>query len=282
MYNNIPATCKTYINITGGTHCQIANNNATCTFGQLTSGCNSSTITVDIFLNTSLYLLLPFLDYQLKGNCYRGITFIDRYNNITGITSKQNTCVPPVCSPLAVNFINLSGRYSNGKVYLQWDTEQEGNVTEYAIEKSEGGISFTEVGRKTASGNSQSHYEAEDPLPFPLSSYYRIKALNTDGSFKYSNIINITTPQSAVYFSGVFPNPVRNAAGITIHTISDADITLQMISATGSLVYQEMIRAGRGSVTHNFSVRKFSAGLYTLIFRNRDGEIIRKERVLIQ
>ena len=48
MYNNIPYTCKTYINVTDALHCQFANNNGTCVFGQLTSGCNTSSITPDI------------------------------------------------------------------------------------------------------------------------------------------------------------------------------------------------------------------------------------------
>ncbi|MBU3713335.1 MAG: hypothetical protein FGM46_00120, partial [Ferruginibacter sp.] len=41
MYANLKADCKSQVTISGATHCQIADNNFTCTFGQASSGCNS-------------------------------------------------------------------------------------------------------------------------------------------------------------------------------------------------------------------------------------------------
>jgi hypothetical protein len=201
---------------------------------------------------------------------------------VSGITAKQNTCAPPVCNPLAVTFIDLAGRFSAGKVFLQWDTEQEGNVTEYSIEKSAGGTSFAEFGRQAAAGNSQNHYEVEDLLPFPQSTYYRIKALNADGSIAYSNVINIAIPERSVYFSSPFPNPAAHAAGITIHSITDEDITMQLITADGRIAYMEIIRATRGVVTRAIPTEKYASGMYLVIFRDGSGKLLQKERLLIQ
>lgn len=281
MYNNIPAACKTWINITGGTHCQIANNNATCTFGQITSGCNSSSINADVFLNTSLYLLLPFLDYHLKGNCYRGVAFIDRYNIISGVTAKQNTCPPPVCSPLSVSIINLTGRFAANKVNLQWDTEQEGNVQEYSLEKSANGSAFSEINRRPSSGNTRYHYEAVDRLPFPQSTYYRVKAINFNGSFSYSDIINVQTPKSSLILTHSFPNPAMHAAGISIESLADENLFLQLMTSDGKLAYRDKKTITRGTSLISIPLEGLATGLYWLIIKDSEGNTVKKENLMI-
>lgn len=280
MYNNIPAGCKTYINITGGTHCQIANNNASCTFGQLTSGCNTSSINVDIFLNKSLSMLLPFLDYHLKGNCYRGIAFIDTYNLITGITSKQNTCPPPVCNPLAVNFIRLAGRMEGTAVALEWDTEQENHVDYYVVEKSADGSNFSELGRTNAAGLAGNHYEMNDPLPYAAITYYRVKALNADGEYKYSNIINLATPENSVIVSQVFPNPVINQITIRITSIAEAQLAIQLLALDGKTVLSRNFETNRGNSTCDLKTSSLAAGYYVMIIRDSEGRIIHKQNII--
>lgn len=91
MYNNIPYTCKTFIDITDALHCHFGNNDLTCSFGQITSGCNNSPISAPVVFNKVQTMLLPFLDYYLKGICTRGTDFENAYNTITGVT-KQRTC----------------------------------------------------------------------------------------------------------------------------------------------------------------------------------------------
>ena len=103
MYNNIPYTCKTYIDINNGLHCHFGNNDFTCVLGQISSGCNNSTINSSVVFNKIQSLLLPFLDYYLKGICTRGTDFENTYNNITGV-NKQRTCTvdPFGCSPTGI------------------------------------------------------------------------------------------------------------------------------------------------------------------------------------
>lgn len=104
MYNNIPYTCKTYININNALHCQFGNNDATCVFGQVTSGCNSSSITAPVVFEKICYLLIPFLNYYLKTDCNAGPVYQSNYNSITAV-SKQQTCSadPAGCVVTAIN-----------------------------------------------------------------------------------------------------------------------------------------------------------------------------------
>lgn len=104
MYNNIPYTCKTYINITNALHCQFGNNDATCALGQLTSGCNSSSITPAIVFEKICYLLVPYLKYYLKADCAAGVEYQSHYNAINGVTKLQFCSADPAgCVVTGIN-----------------------------------------------------------------------------------------------------------------------------------------------------------------------------------
>jgi pimeloyl-ACP methyl ester carboxylesterase len=74
MYNGLTSACKTLINIIGASHCQMSNSNTLCNFGEL-SCTPTPTITRSVQHAKIFSYLLPWLDYQLKGNCAQGNLF---------------------------------------------------------------------------------------------------------------------------------------------------------------------------------------------------------------
>jgi dienelactone hydrolase len=105
MYNNIPYSCKTYINITNGLHCHFSNNDFTCATGQILSGCNTSSITAATVFDKISYLLVPFLQHYLKSDCNAKSTFNNNYAAITGV-SKQQVCTADPQSPCTATGVN--------------------------------------------------------------------------------------------------------------------------------------------------------------------------------
>ncbi|MBM3432803.1 MAG: T9SS type A sorting domain-containing protein [Bacteroidetes bacterium] len=87
MYNNIPYPCKSYVNITGGLHCHFGNNDATCVFGQVSSGCNTSAINTSVLFNKTISLLHPFLQHYLKADCGAASMFKSTFAQLTGATT---------------------------------------------------------------------------------------------------------------------------------------------------------------------------------------------------
>jgi predicted dienelactone hydrolase len=104
MYNAIPYPCKTYINLTGGLHCHFSNNDATCSFGQLTSGCNSSSVNAQVIFQKTTSLLIPFLNLYLNEDCNSSNLFNDRYSSLTG-AAQERVCTsdPNGCAVTNVN-----------------------------------------------------------------------------------------------------------------------------------------------------------------------------------
>lgn len=89
MYNALASNCKTYISITGASHCQFANSNFNCTFGELTCTPTAS-ITRAVQHGIVNLLLIPWLNFELKNDCNAGLAFELLVTNPTTFTVQKN------------------------------------------------------------------------------------------------------------------------------------------------------------------------------------------------
>jgi hypothetical protein len=89
MYNALGSNCKVYVSITGASHCQFANNNFNCSFGELT--CTPapaiSRATQHSIVNS---LLIPWLKFELENDCAAGLAFELLVTNPSGFTAQKN------------------------------------------------------------------------------------------------------------------------------------------------------------------------------------------------
>ena len=79
--------------------------------------------------------------------------------------------------------------------HLTWETALEINNNGFEIEKSLDGFSFYTIGWVTGNGNSTvSHsYEFDDyKIELGETYYYRLKQVDYDGQFEYSNIVSVS------------------------------------------------------------------------------------------
>jgi hypothetical protein len=84
---------------------------------------------------------------------------------------------------------------------LEWSTGQESNLNKFIVERSADGTAFIPVGQVNAKG-SYSQYDYTDSSPLDVNMektfYYRLKILDNDGTFSYSEIREISLQFSAV------------------------------------------------------------------------------------
>jgi len=98
MYNALPGSCKTYLHITGGSHCQMANNNLLCSFGEATCTPAPSITRAEQHATINQYLI-PWLKYTLKGDCLAGAQF-DSLMAIDQAITFQKTCL--LCNTIGI------------------------------------------------------------------------------------------------------------------------------------------------------------------------------------
>lgn len=91
MYNALTSTCKTFLSITGGNHCQFASTNINCSFGQGT--CTpQATINATTQQTIMFERLIPWLNYYLKKDCAAADSFQNILATSGAVVSQQN-CV---------------------------------------------------------------------------------------------------------------------------------------------------------------------------------------------
>lgn len=101
IYNALNASCKTYLSLTGGSHCQMAEANFNCSFGEAT--CNPKpTISKDGQHALLKKYILPWLHSQLKNDCAASQLFKTQLNSDPAITF-LNKCEYCVISNLPSN-----------------------------------------------------------------------------------------------------------------------------------------------------------------------------------
>lgn len=96
MYDSLASSCKSFVSIDGGSHCQFANYNFFCSTGEATCSPQPA-ITASVQNTTTLDALIPWLNFYLLNSCAAGNQFQNFISSGLGISSRQN------CSLLCTN-----------------------------------------------------------------------------------------------------------------------------------------------------------------------------------
>lgn len=92
--------------------------------------------------------------------------------------------------PLPVELTHFSAKAKMEKIQLNWTTVSERNSDYFEIQKSADGVDFEAIARVNAAGDSdvKIDYQTFDEKPFLGNNYYRLKQVDFDGKFEYSEI----------------------------------------------------------------------------------------------
>jgi len=192
----------------------------------------------------------------------------------TGLQDLASNAFPSQ-STLPVTLINFSASYRNGVTTLNWETENEINFSHYVVErKSEEGAGYLEIANKTALGNvSRSEYQHTDNISALTEDviYYRLKMVDVDGHYKYSNVLMIRKEKKTISGITINPNPVisSDAATVRFEATASSMVTLRIMDMAGRQVLQQQNRVNEGanSIQVN-NLGKLQPGIYIIQMSN--------------
>ena len=115
---------------------------------------------------------------------------------------------------LPVSLLNFDAKKSGEKVQLNWTTASETNSSFFYIERSSNRIDFEKLGSVKAAGNSNTrrNYFFEDLTFHELNEpdiFYRLKMLDRNGDFKYSDIRTIDNRKEITQIQ-IMPQPAKD------------------------------------------------------------------------
>jgi hypothetical protein len=144
---------------------------------------------------------------------------------------------------------------------LIWNVSEEAGVANYVIEKSTDGRTFTAIGSVKAT--SQKAYSFTDGSTSENNSYYRLKMVDLDGTFKYSYIVSIKSKLNATI--SLSPNPVKSSLMIQ-HPKVITEGHIQIFGSNGQLFKD--VKLAPNAVISNVDMSGFTSGLYHIVFKS--------------
>lgn len=175
-------------------------------------------------------------------------------NTITVTGESTEYILGSLGTPLPVTLLNFAASPCNDKVCLLWTIENETIFSHYEVEKSQQGTNFNRIGTINArSANGRTSYTATDSNPFAGDNFYRLKMVNLDGSYTYSNIIRVNLGQ--VNDITLQPNPARE---FVIIKGTAGYQQLMVTDLTGRILLQKNIQAPLEEI----NLQAFSPGMY--------------------
>lgn len=171
----------------------------------------------------------------------------------------KNTAVFPL------KLLSFKGNYTGKQTQLTWQTSNEINTKNFIIERSNDGLTFTAIGNVMAKGNATvNNYNFTDDIIINAAAFYRLKMIDKNGMFVYSNAISFTNNSRSIL--SVNPNPVSGASINVKHAKAAKNAVITIISADGKVILQKNVAPA--SLTTQINISSFSKGLYMLIYYN--------------
>ena len=163
---------------------------------------------------------------------------------------------------LPVQLISFTAHNENNKNILNWNTASEINNDHFEVERSTDGKIWNAIGDVQGHGttNIEESYSFIDASANTLSGnvvYYRLKQVDYNGKFEYSDIRKISTVKSDNFIK-VFPNPATNMLNISFSENNTRSISIY--SMNGVCVYTST----NENLQKRIDISSFASGMYIL------------------
>jgi hypothetical protein len=168
---------------------------------------------------------------------------------------------------LPISGAQLKATLNNNDVNLTWSTKSESNAKEFEIERSSDGVNYRKIQTTAAAGNSatERNYSHIDPTMSSKIYFYRLKMVDLDGKYAYSNVAVVRK----VNVKGIktFPNPVTSQVNVEFNG-SKGSYVISLINQAG----QEM-KSTRVIITNDVQYATIqrgtlAAGMYFIRVQN--------------
>jgi hypothetical protein len=108
------------------------------------------------------------------------------------------------------------------------------------------------------------NYNYSDARPFAGSNYYRLKQIDRDGKYSYSNIVLLSRKVSEITLSSVYPNPAERELNLVITSPKSEKVMIVVTDLTGKIIMQRSTQLIAGDNQERLNVQQLSAGTYII------------------
>jgi hypothetical protein len=183
-----------------------------------------------------------------------------------------------------VELVSFSSSVAANVVTLSWSTATELNNHGFEIKRSSDKTNWRTMGFREGKGTTSEpqHYSYSDILSDVASSqlYYRLKQIDFNGSFEYSDIVEVEIAPSVFSLSQNYPNPFNPGTAISYQLPVNSFVTLKVYDVLGNEVaalVNEQKPAGEYEVEFNAS--ELGSGIY--FYQLKAGSFVETKKMML-
>ena len=209
------------------------------------------------------------------GNFYGSGTLYENGVPLTDQDLKFTVNTNALILPVELSFFET--KLDQEQVILNWQTASEQNNEGFEIERSADGRQWEMIGFEAGQGNAtQKHdYRFVDEKPMRGNNYYRLRQIDFDGHFDYSNIRLVVVENGETGSFGFYPNPIAAGQMLTL-TDLHADFTgVILMDVLGRQVLEQAVPENNNSLQIELP-SDLKNGIYLLALHTGNESTVRK------
>lgn len=177
-------------------------------------------------------------------------------------------------SPLPVELLSFKVVLESKQANLTWITAQEINNDYFEVQHSIDGLNFSSIGSVDGNGttNNVSNYEYSHKDLNDGFNYYRLKQVDFDGRFEYSEIKRLSLGAFEDISISIYPNPTDKQA--TIQVNEGIATSIELLTLSGTIL--QSISYLDGMSIHTFDVSALKSGMYLIRVQGPDVNTIKR------
>ena len=174
-------------------------------------------------------------------------------------------------SQIPVELTSFSATYKADKILLKWITATETNNHGFEIQRKQENSEWENIGfvegYGTTTETNEYSFTDEDLFAGVNKFYYRLKQIDFDGSFEYSEVVELETIPTKFELSQNYPNPFNPITTINFSLPKQTQLKINIYNMLGeqvATIAEGTYEAGYHKVTFNASSLPSSAYLYRI------------------
>lgn len=173
-------------------------------------------------------------------------------------------------SSIPVELVSFNAVVDKGNVLLKWSTATETNNAGFEIERSVSSANWNKIGFVGGAGTTteKNVYSFTDKDVQAGKVFYRLKQIDFDGTYDYSNVVEVNTlaPSSFAVYQN-YPNPFNPTTNIKFDLPVNSNVKVSLINMIGeeTTVLDKDFTAGTNEVTINAS--GLASGVYVYMIK---------------
>ena len=175
---------------------------------------------------------------------------------------------------LPVQLTRFTAQQEQNRILLNWQTALEINNDHFIIESSKNGIEFQAIGKVEGAGTSYQlrEYSFLDESPFLGINYYRLKQVDVDGKYAYSEFASAEHRQSK---TELYPNPVAENVTLNLGEINSGKVVIydSQGKVLDQIIYQEVDQI-------EIDLTGFGPGMLVVEIQDAKGTMISVDRLM--